>query len=282
MTSALPGPSEAEALVDFAIDLARAAGKLMMDGLGRGARVTKKGPRELVTEIDQACERLVIDSIRASFPDHDYFAEEGHRREDRKSPWRWIVDPLDGTTNYAHGLPFFNISIGIEKAGEVQGGVVYAPYMNEMFFAVKGQGAFLNSRTIRLHVSGTEKVSEALLASGFAYVQHQTKNDNLANWSRVTSVAQGTRRLGSAALDLAYVAAGRYDGFWEMHLMPYDCAAGALLIREAGGRVTDFWGQDDWLEGRTFVGTNGKIHDELRALLDPVHEDGLVRLPTRA
>jgi myo-inositol-1(or 4)-monophosphatase len=282
MTAALPGPSPEELLVDFAIDVSREAGRIMMEGLGRDPRVTKKGPRELVTEVDERCERHVIARIKAAFPDHDWFAEEGHRKSERKSPFRWIVDPVDGTTNYAHGLPLFTISIGIEKEGQIVGGVVYAPYLDEMFFAVKGQGAYLNSRSIRLHVSATEAISEAVLATGFAYVQNQTPNDNLANWCRLTREARGTRRLGSAALDLAYVAAGRFDGFWEMHLQPYDTAAGALLIREAGGRVTDMFGRDDWLEGRTFVGTNGKLHDVLLSRLDPVQPDGFVRMPSSA
>jgi myo-inositol-1(or 4)-monophosphatase len=279
VTLALGGPTEAQQLVDFGIDIGREAGRIMMDGLATARTVSKKGPRDLVTEIDKRCEVHVIARIRQAFPDHDYFAEEGSQRREKKSPWRWIIDPLDGTTNYAHGLPLFCISIGLEHAGEIVGGVIFAPYVNELFFGWKGGGAYMNSQSIRLHVSAAETISESVFASGFAYQQNQTPNDNVENFARVTREAQGTRRLGSAALDLAYVAAGRLDGFWEMHLAPYDVAAGALLIKEAGGRVTDFFGGEDWLDGRTFVGTNGKIHEALRRLLDPVKPDGFVRLP---
>src|SRR5581483_1970191 len=269
---------EAETLVEFAIDLAREAGKIMMLGLGHTS-VTKKSWRDLVTEVDEACERHVVTRIKVAFPDHDYYAEEGHRRSDKKSEWRWIIDPVDGTTNYAHGLPLFSISIGLEKAGECVGGVVFAPYLNELFFGWKGGGAYLNSRSIRLHVSKSAEISESVLATGFSYVQRDTQNDNLENFARVTREARGTRRFGSAALDLAYVAAGRLDGFWEMHLKPYDVAAGVVLIREAGGRVTDFFGGEDWLEGQSIVATNGKIHEALRSRLDPVLPDGHVRIP---
>lgn len=277
MTKAQP---EEDGLLDFAIDLARDAGKIMMNGLGN-VHVSKKSWRDLVTEVDEACERHVITSIKVAFPDHDYFAEEGHERREKKSEWRWILDPVDGTTNYAHSLPLFSISIGIERAGECVGGVVYAPYLNELFFGWKGGGAFLNSRSIPLRVSEREPLSECVLATGFSYVQRESANDNLANWARITREARGTRRFGSAALDLAYVAAGRLDGFWEMHLKPYDVAAGAVLIREAGGRVTDFWGGEDWLEGQSLVATNGKIHEALRSRLDPVQADGHVRIPPR-
>ena len=249
----------------------------MMQGLGH-SHVTKKGWRDLVTEVDEACERHVVTRIKVALPDHDYYAEEGHQRSEKKSDWRWIIDPVDGTTNFAHGLPLFTISIGLERAGEVVGGVVFAPYMQELFFGWKGGGAYLNSRTIPIHVSASEQISESVLATGFSYVQKESSNDNLDNFARITREARGTRRFGSASLDLAYVAAGRLDGFWEMHLKPYDVAAGALLIREAGGKVTDFFGGDDWLEGQSFVGTNGKIHEALRTRLDPVQPDGHVRI----
>ncbi len=278
MSLALPGPDETDEIVDFAIDIAREAGRIMMDGLGRTRRVAKKSQRELVTEIDEACERHVIASIRASYPDHDYFAEEGSLREDRKSPWRWIVDPLDGTTNYAHGIPAFSISLGLEKAGELRAGVVYAPYLNEMFFASRGKGAYLNTRAIPIRVSETDAIPEAVLATGFAYVMNQTENTNLDNFARLTREARGTRRLGSAAIDLCYVACGRYDGYWEMHLKPYDVAAGAVILREAGGKVTDFKGGEDWLEGQNVVATNGKIHEALRSRLDPLRPDGHVHV----
>ncbi len=272
-------PTQLESLVEFAIGLARDAGKIMMDGLGHTGVSRKKGWRELVTEVDEACERHVVTMIKVTYPDHDYYAEEGHERHEKKSDWRWIIDPVDGTTNYAHSIPAFSISLGLERKGECVAGVVFAPYLQEMFFGWKGGGAYLNTRSLPLRVSEADSIRESVLATGFAYVQDRTPNDNLENFARITREAQGTRRFGSAALDLAYVAAGRFEGFWEMHLKPYDVAAGAVLIREAGGRVTDFFGGDDWLEGQTIVATNGKIHEALRSRLDPVKPDGFVRIP---
>jgi myo-inositol-1(or 4)-monophosphatase len=276
-----PTLEELESLTEWAIDVARGAGRIMMSGLGTGVSIEKKGARDLVTEIDKRCEAHVVANIKTNFPDHDYFAEEGSQKREKKSPWYWVVDPLDGTTNFAHGIPIFCISIGLMHGEEVVAGAIHAPYLNETFFGWKGGGAYLNSKSIKLRVSGSEKLSEAVLASGFAYVQNQTPNNNTENFARITREARGTRRFGSAALDLAWVAAGRLCGFWEMHLAPYDVAAGSVLIREAGGRVTDFGGGEDWLTGKTYVGTNGKIHEALLERLDPVQEDGHVRVPAR-
>ncbi len=270
---------ELERIVEVACELAREAGKIQMRSLGRKNAIEKKGPRELVTEVDRACERHLFARVRGEFPDHEYFGEEGARALHGRSPWRWIVDPLDGTTNYAHALPLFSVSIGIAHQGEPVAGVVYAPYLGELFFGWKGGGAYLNTRAIRLQVSETSELPEAVLATGFAYVQNETPNDNLANWSRLSLATRGLRRLGSAAIDLAYVAAGRLDGFWEMHLQPYDVAAGAVLIREAGGRVTDLFRGDDWLLGQSIIASNGRVHDSLAAKLDPVRPDGRVRIP---
>jgi myo-inositol-1(or 4)-monophosphatase len=276
---ALPAPSDLELLVDFACEIAREAGKIQMKHLGARGEISKKGPRELVTEADRACERHIFARVRGAYPDHDFYAEEGTRRDERRSPYRWIVDPLDGTTNFAHSIPLFSVSIGVTRGPEVVAGVVYAPYVDELFFGWKGGGAYLNSRSIRLRVSETRALQDALLATGFAYVQNETPNDNVENWARLGRAARGLRRLGSAALDLAYVAAGRLDGFWEMHLKPYDVAAGALLVREAAGRVTDMWKGDDWLESQTIVASNGLIHDAIQAMLVPVVPDGHVRVP---
>lgn len=275
----LLGPSELERIVETACEIAREAGKIQMDGLGRSHDVAKKGPRELVTEVDRACERHIFARVRGAFPDHDFYGEEGASRDERRSPWRWIVDPLDGTTNYACSLPLFSVSIGIEKAGEPVGGVVYAPYLSELFFGWKGGGAYLNSRSIRLAVSRTSELSEAVLATGFAYVQNQTPNTNHGNFARLSLATRGLRRMGSAAIDLAYVAAGRFDGFWEMHLKPYDAAAGAVLIREAGGRVTDMFLEDGWLEGQSIIASNGLVHEAIHRHLDPIVPDGWIRVP---
>jgi myo-inositol-1(or 4)-monophosphatase len=265
--------------VAFAIDVARAAGQLQLDGLERPPEIAFKGPRELVTAVDHACERLIIDRIQRAYPDHGYFAEEGHLRA---GALRWIVDPLDGTTNYSQRLPLFSVSIGLEEAGRgIVAGVVYAPYLDELFWARAGGGAFARRGAAparRLAVSRAEALGDAVLASGFAYVQNETPNTNLDNWSKLSLLTRGLRRFGSAALDLAYVADGRFDGFWEMHLKPYDVAAGAIIIREAGGRVTDFFGGEDWLEGQTFLATNGRLHDLVRGALAPVRPDRWVRV----
>jgi myo-inositol-1(or 4)-monophosphatase len=264
----------------FAIETARAAGKLQLEGLTSRPAISLKSPRELVTPVDHACEALIIDRIQKTYPDHGYFAEEGHTRAGR---FRWIVDPVDGTTNYAQRLPLFSVSIGLEEVGRgIVVGVVLAPYLDELFYARLGGGAFLvrGGETRRLEVSRTARLADAVLATGFAYVQNDTPNHNLDNWARVSRITRALRRYGSAALDLAYVADGRFDAFWEMHLKPYDVAAGVLLIREAGGRVTDMFLGDDWLEGQTFISSNGHIHEELARELAPVQADPWVRRPS--
>jgi myo-inositol-1(or 4)-monophosphatase len=280
VTLELTGPGELELIVEAACAIARDAGKIQMKALGTHPAISKKGPRELVTEVDKECERFIFANVKARFPDHDFYGEEGASKEEHRSGWRWIVDPLDGTTNYAHSVPLFSVSIGIEKDRELVGGVVFAPYVDELFFGWKGGGAYLNTKAIRLRVSDTSELSEAVLATGFAYVQNQTPNTNHANFGRLSLATRGLRRMGSAAIDLAYVAAGRFDGFWEMHLKPYDVAAGAVLIREAGGRVTDMFLRDDWLEGQSFLASNGRIHDQIHRHLDRPVADGWVRVPS--
>ena len=275
-------PEELDALLAFAKDVARGAGRIQMDGLSATPEIHKKGRRELVTPIDHACEAYVIGRVQAAYPDHGYFAEEGHVRE---AAVRWIVDPLDGTTNYSQRLPGFSVSLGLEVAGEVALGVVYAPYHDELFWARAGGGAWCqwgNAPPRRMQVSTTDALEEAVLATGFAYVLNETPNTNLDNWTHLSSIVRGLRRIGSAALDLAYVADGRFDGFWELHLKSYDVAAGVVLIREAGGRVSDLFGGEDWLEGQTFIGTNGALHDLLQRNLAPVQPDPWVRLPNDA
>lgn len=271
-----------DAWLAFALELAAEAGAIQLRGLLEPARVEHKSPRELVTSIDHACELHIVRRIAATWPDHAVLGEEGHGQERAGAP-RWIVDPVDGTTNYARRLPLFSVSIGLELPGEgIVVGVVHAPYLDETFWARRGGGAWFRRGAAparRMAVSTTPRLAEAVLSTGFAYVLHETPNQNLDNWTNLTLATQALRRGGSAALDLAWVADGRFDGFWEMHLKPYDVAAGALLIREAGGRVTDMFGGEDWLDGQTFVCSNGAIHDELRAKLAPVHPDRWVRLP---
>lgn len=274
-----PSAEHLDELLAFAKDVARGAGRLALDHLEGGAAIEFKGPRELVTPVDRACEEYVVQRIRQAYPAHGYFAEEGHQAE---GAWRWIVDPIDGTTNFSQRLPLFSVSLGLEFEGELLLGVVSAPYLDELFWARRGGGAWLAWRGAaprRCHVSQTSELKDAVLATGFAYVRNETQNDNLENWRRLCLASRGVRRGGSAAIDLAYVADGRFDAFWEMHLKPYDVAAGVVLIREAGGKVSDFFGGEDWLEGQSIVVSNGAIHERVRESLDPVHEDPWVRRP---
>ncbi|MGE0712711.1 MAG: inositol monophosphatase [Planctomycetota bacterium] len=272
-------PELLDDLLAFARDVARGAGRLALDRLEGGARVEFKGRRELVTEVDRACEDYVVARIRQAHPEHGYFAEEGHVQP---GDWRWIVDPIDGTTNFSQRLPLFSVSLGLEHRGELVLGVVEAPCLAETFWGRRGGGAWCQRGAApprRMRTSATAALEDAVLATGFAYVRNESPNTNLDNWAKLAMRARGVRRMGSAAIDLAYVADGRFDAFWEMHLKPYDVAAGVVLIREAGGRVSDFFGGEDWLEGQSIVATNGPLHEALRTELAPVHPDGHVRLP---
>ena len=251
-----------------AIEAARAAGHLLREALSGPRRVSFKGsPTNLVTEMDARAERLVFDRLREAFPDDASLGEEGGTRPGR-SGRRWIVDPLDGTTNYAHGLPIFGVSIALETAGRVVLGVVYDPNRDELFVAERGAGAVLNERP--LAVSATATLDESLVATGFPYDVRGTPDNNLAELAAFTVRAQGVRRIGSAVLYLAYVAAGRLDGYWELRLGPWDIAAGALLVEEAGGRVTDLAGDPIDIDAPRVVASNGKIHDEMLRVLAKV------------
>jgi myo-inositol-1(or 4)-monophosphatase len=266
-------------LLDFAKDVAQSTGRMALERLESGAEIEFKGRRELVTPVDRACEDYVVRRIREAYPEHGYFAEEGHRAE---GTWRWIVDPIDGTTNFSQRLPVFSVSLGLEHEGRLVAGVVCAPALGELFFAREGGGAWCQRGATaprRMRVSQTASLGDAVLATGFAYVRNESPNTNLDNWTRLCMASRGVRRFGSAAIDLAYVADGRFDGFWEMHLKAYDVAAGVVLIREAGGRVSDFFGGEDWLSGQSIVATNGALHEILRGVLAPVQPDGHVSIP---
>jgi myo-inositol-1(or 4)-monophosphatase len=239
--------------------IAREAGELLMGYFARHVKIEYKGDVDLVTEADRASEALIIDRLQARFPRHDVMGEEGARRE-TGSEYKWYVDPLDGTTNFAHGFPVFCISMGLEYKGQVVAGVVYDPTRGEMFSAEKGSGAYLNQR--RIHVSKTSRLPESLVATGFpSHKRH--KNPNIYFYHQITLRTHGVRRAGSAALDLVSVASGRFDGFWEFNLNPWDLAAGVLLVQEAGGQVTGFFGQPFRLEDRDVVASNGLIHADL-------------------
>jgi len=246
---------------------ARDAGRILAERIGRTLEISNKGDIDLVTESDLASECLIIDRIKSHYPRHAILAEESGEavpRDDSVSEWKWIIDPLDGTTNYAHGYPCFCVSIGVERAGRIEFGVVYDPMRDEMFAAERAGGATLNDR--RILVSRVEALNRALLCTGFPYDVRERPHF-ARHFSNFTMEAQAVRRDGSAALDLAYVAAGRFDGFWEDGLSPWDVAAGALLVEEAGGRVTDFAGDELDIYTPQVLVSNGVIHDSMMRVL---------------
>lgn len=223
-----------------------------------------KRKRDLLTIADTQTEEAVVDAIRSRWPGHSILGEEGGAAI-TDSDWCWIIDPVDGTTNFARGLPHFAASVGLYHKLKPVLGLVEAPAIRERFTAAKGEGAYLNGK--RLRVSKVPDIEHSLIATGFAYVRNDVKRNNVDNFSKLVLQCHDLRRLGVASMDLAYVAAGRFDGYWELFLKPWDVAAGALLVREAGGRVTDFSGGEDWLFGENCVATNSRTHEELRKSL---------------
>ena len=258
--------SEPDAVLDLAVRLARAAGQLQRERYETRFEIrVKSTPINLVTEVDHACEKLIVEGIAAQRPDDAIEAEEGSGGGREDAAWRWVIDPLDGTTNYAHGYPRFCISIGVEHAGERTVGVVYDPLLDELFHAVRGGGAFRNGRPIR--VSSEDQLGRGLFATGFAYDVHRSVDDNLAAWGAFVKQARAVRRDGSAALDLCYVASGRFEGYWEQKLHAWDVAAGQLVVEEAGGRCTDLAGGPVPPDGNPIVASNGRVHEQMLALL---------------
>lgn len=258
--------------LDIAVDAARIAGRFQQYRFASVLDVTLKGDKNLVTEVDRESERLIVGHLLGSFPDHCIVAEEGEYLQS-DSPFRWIIDPLDGTTNYAHGFPWFCVSIGLESAGELVAGVIYNPLHDELFTATRGGGAFLNGQ--RLHVSTRSPLQNTLLGTGFPYDCARDPANNFDNFTAFQKAARGIRRAGAAALDLAYVAAGRLDGFWELKLKPWDVAAGVLLVREAGGTVTTFDGSAYNVFNHRIVASNGLIHEEMTAMLTTLDQGGI-------
>jgi myo-inositol-1(or 4)-monophosphatase len=237
----------------------REAGALLMTYFRRRIGYEYKGDVDLVTEADRASETFLTERLRAGWPDFGVLGEEG-TRSDMAADYRWLVDPLDGTTNFAHGYPVFCISIALVKGEELLAGFLYDPTRDEFFSAERGEGARLNGET--MHISRTKRLSESLLGTGFpSHKRH--KNPNIHFYHQLTLRSHGLRRAGSAALDLACVAAGRYDGFWEFNLNPWDTAAGVLLVQEAGGKVTRFDGSRFRLSSEEVLASNGIIHEEL-------------------
>jgi myo-inositol-1(or 4)-monophosphatase len=252
-------------VLELAVRLARAAGRVQREGYEREIAIgTKTTPTDLVTEIDHRCEALIVDALRAERPGDAILAEEGGGLDRAGARWRWIVDPLDGTVNFAHGYPRFCVSIGVERDGEREVGAVFDPLLDELYVAVRGAGATCNDRPIR--VSGEAQLGRALLATGFAYDVKKTAR-NLDHFGAFVREARGVRRDGSAALDLCYVASGRLDGYWELDLNPWDVSAGALIVTEAGGRVSDLAGGPVPGSGGQIVASNGRLHGAMLALL---------------
>lgn len=253
-------------MLQFALETARDAGLLLLEKFGRITTVTKKGDINLVTEADLASEALIIERIRSHYPKHAILAEEAGDavRVEGADVWKWIIDPLDGTTNYAHGYPCFAVTLALEHDGEVVVGVTFDPTRGELFAAEKGRGATLDGKPIK--VSSTERLSESLICTGFPY-DFKRKEDFTRHLTEFLLGSRGVRRDGSAAIDLAYVACGRFDGFWEEGLNPWDMAAGKLLIEEAGGWITDYSGSAFSIYHPPVVASNGRIHNEMLAIL---------------
>jgi myo-inositol-1(or 4)-monophosphatase len=265
---------KAPQMPDFLVtaeSIAREAGALLRDFYHRGVRAEYKGDVDLVTEADRASEALIGTRLRAAFPDHGIYGEEGTRQA-LDSEFRWYVDPLDGTTNFAHGFPVFCVVLGCERRhpglasdedGEMVAGVIYDPLRDEMFSTARGAGATLNGEPI--HVSRTKALQESLIATGFpSHKRHRSPNVHF--YQEFTLRSHGVRRAGSAALDLAYVACGRLEAFWEFQLNPWDTSAGYLLLEEAGGRITHFDGSKFTLDSREILATNGLVHNEMEHL----------------
>lgn len=262
--------------LEVAVETALEAGGILLSEFDHPAKISYKGEVDIVTQADRRSEAAIVGRLRNYFPKHSIVAEEGSGQEG-DARYRWIVDPLDGTTNFAHGYPCFAVSIGFEEAGELQVGVIYQPITKELFTASRGEGAYLNEKRIR--VSTIDHLSTSLLATGFPSTK-RARNPNIHYYWDFTLRSHGVRRDGSAALDLASVACGRFDGFWEFGLHPWDTAAGVLLVREAGGVVTTFSGQPYRPGDYETLASNGRIHTELRQVAADIQariaEDGEV------
>jgi myo-inositol-1(or 4)-monophosphatase len=252
------------AILDFLTPAVREVGTFLLQRLGNTQSVEFKGRANLVTEMDRRSEDRLIQAIRARHPDHAILSEEAGALPGAPGQPEWILDPLDGTTNYVHGLPYFCLALALRAGSQLLAGLVYAPYVDELYSAERGQGAFMNGRP--LHVSATATLDDALLATGFPSDLSRAPDTNVEHFLALMPKTRAIRRLGSASLDLCNAAAGRLDGFWQATLPVWDVAPGAIIVEEAGGRVTDFAGHAGVYEGR-IVATNGPIHAALVAVL---------------
>jgi myo-inositol-1(or 4)-monophosphatase len=255
-----------------AVEIVLQAGAIQLARRASGFHVDKKGTIDLVTEVDIECERMCRAILAERFPDHDILAEEMSRdpQQPSTSTHRWVYDPLDGTTNYAHGLPIFCSSLALQIDGRTVVGAIYDPTRAELFTAERGTGAFLNGQ--RMHVSAAAELIDALLVTGFPYDVHKHTADLVTMFGAFLGRARAVRRLGSAALDLCYVAAGRFDGYWEQHLWPWDVAAGALIVAEAGGTVTGMDGSDFDPAAAHLVASNGRVHTAMLNVISEVRQ----------
>lgn len=252
--------------VETAEKAAREAGKLIIESIGKVKDISYKTlPTNLVTEVDKKSEEIIIEILLKDFPDFDVLAEESGSSSTKNSEYMWVIDPLDGTTNYTHSLPIFSVSIGLVKGNDVIAGVIYDPTRDHLFHAELGKGAYLNSK--KLHVSKVKDVKKALLVTGFPYNIEQNPDYCFERFIKMTSESRAVRRLGSAAIDFAYIAAGIFDGFWEVKLNPWDIAAGYLLVKEAGGKVTNFVSEEGDIYNKQVLASNGFIHNKMVELL---------------
>jgi myo-inositol-1(or 4)-monophosphatase len=265
-SSHLPAPDIREGFKKIAVEAARLGGAVLQEQARRGFNVEHKDAVNLVTDADRHAEQTIVEVIRAAYPDHRILAEERGADVAGASDYQWVIDPLDGTTNFAHGFPVYCVSIGLEYQGRCILGVVLDPTRRELYLGAEGEGATLNGTPVQ--VSSTGSLNTALLVTGFAYDIRESSNNNLDHFSRFSLRAQGVRRTGTAALDLCYVAAGRFDGFWELKLHAWDTAAGMVIVQEAGGLVTDFKGTPYSIYGKDLVASNALIHQEMLEVLN--------------
>jgi myo-inositol-1(or 4)-monophosphatase len=255
---------EWEESLKVAEEAIRMAGEILRQNIDSSREVVYKGAVNLVTDFDNRSQDIIFTHLSTRFPDHDFLAEED-LCEQRGSDFRWIIDPIDGTTNYAHNFPIFCVSIALEWKSNVVCGVIYDPMRDELFSALSGKGSRMNGHRIRISSNGD--LDKSLLATGFPYDVRESEVNNIDHFANFATRVQAIRRCGSAALDLCYVACGRFDGFWEMKLNPWDVAAGVLIVEESGGRVTDFKGSQTTIYGKDLLASNGLIHEQMIEIL---------------
>ena len=253
-------------MINKIMGISREAGEIVREGFGKKLQLEyKTNISDFVTNVDKASERKIINFIKKEYPKHNILAEESGS-DILDSEYTWVIDPLDGTMNFAHGLPIFSVSIGLMKENEIIAGVVYDVMNNIMFSSEKGGGAFQNGN--RIHVNGNYDLEKSLLVTGFPYNIKQNPDNAIEKFNRFVLNSRGVRRLGSAAIDLCYVANGTFDGFWEVNLHPWDMAAGMLLVKEAGGKITDFMNNKNSIFSKQLLATNGKVHKKMIKILN--------------